>query len=930
MSKFDTNGGYFAPKDYLRVNEGGSHEENPNGGVQIGMDPEGAPNLLEEDESVYKDYVYSDNIVAEREFLEQNHLPTKYEGKLYSKIADDILVEAEERPLDPISRSSLEVLLGRLAEAQEAQKQRDQREEVENELAKLSPEELDQLEAMLSEGAQGPSEYPGDAGVQDIPEEQMVGPAEPMPAEEMPMMACGGKLRKFDMGGPKKSMADQVAADILARARAEGRASGMGNTDLPLVSEHPDLDVALAIAQPGSILAKAMAPSVYKGMVNGLANGEPAYAAFAPMAKLKGAKSALTAADVANMTGQIADYSKEIALAQKELAALKKELEAVKKGGPGSKDVIKSNIEKANERIRFAKREQGRLRSKLPKETPELKVTETETEKAAKESVKSDDRTLMGHAVRTAFNPFYAGKQIWDKTKGSAWRWPATAVGGAIGAVPATGVYTGLGKGVETLIDAYSAPVGVDSGMLTPYTGYYSNDGLDEYNFDSEPQNYAKAYGGRINRYPTGGWLDFMNALGNYTYSRNPGGISGTYAIDRSFPLAQYETIQELENSDPYRGFTDYVLANGNNSDVMNYLRALDAGTAKGVTKLFDGDTLRNNWQDIYRSRRYDQKGGIYHLNPADIGFLSASPAVQEPQSPDIQYELFPGQLAAMQYGMQMDDLSPRMRYAMTYNGTAPKEPDAVVSTDEPEVSGKNTGVTGRPATLPTWPRYAGAFGSAMLGLYDIFQSPDRYTAERIHAYTPEGRINLQNQVYNPIDQNMIANSMTAHGNATRRALGNAGLGPSTGAAILAADNNLSGNLGTGFIQAWDANNQRRNAVLAANNQAEAQRASFDFGVDQQRKAALREAAVRNAQNNLLTQRLNYAAEGDKYAAIGNQFDQVLEAISASGRENMAFNQINHNPANNGYMIDSQGRTIYFPSYIRDAAMGGFLKKLKK
>ena len=33
MSKFDTHGGYFAPKDYTRINEGGSHEENPNGGV---------------------------------------------------------------------------------------------------------------------------------------------------------------------------------------------------------------------------------------------------------------------------------------------------------------------------------------------------------------------------------------------------------------------------------------------------------------------------------------------------------------------------------------------------------------------------------------------------------------------------------------------------------------------------------------------------------------------------------------------------------------------------------------------------------------------------------------------------------------------------------------------------------------------------------
>ena len=350
MSKFDTHGGYFAPKDYLRVNEGGSHEENPNGGVQIGVDPEGNPNLLEEGEPVYKDYVYSDNIEAE----------------LYSKIADDLFSEAEERPLDPISRNGLEALLGRLADAQEGQKQAKEQRDLENELAQLSPEELDQLEAMLAQTS-GTDQDGGAAGLpvsEVVPEEQMIEPAEPMPIEGMPMMANGGTFfRKYDMGGPKKTMADEIASEILAQAGVNGRASGVGNTDLPLVTEHPDLDLALAIAQPGSLLTKALAPSAYRGIVNGVANGEPAYMAFAPMAKLKGAKTALSAAEIANINGKIADYGKDIASAEKELASLKKELDVVKNGGPGEKDYIKSGIEKANERIRFAKREQGRLRS---------------------------------------------------------------------------------------------------------------------------------------------------------------------------------------------------------------------------------------------------------------------------------------------------------------------------------------------------------------------------------------------------------------------------------------------------------------------------------------------------------------------------------------------------------------------------------------
>ena len=921
MSKFDTHGGYFAPKDYMRVNEGGSHEENPNGGVQIGVDPEGNPNLLEEGEPVYKDYVYSDNIEAEEQFLVDNNLPKKYTGKLYSKIADDLFSEAEERPLDPISRNGLEALLGRLADAQEGQKQAKEQKELEDELANLSQEELDQLEMMLAQSEQNqmaPEQMPTEA----VPEEQIMGPAERMPIEGMPMMANGGFLRMYDMGGPKKSMADEIAAEILAQADAQGRASGMGNTDLPLISEHPEIDAALMISQPGTVLEKALAPSAYRGIVGGLANGEDAVQLFAPFAKIgKGAKAALSATEIANINGKIADYGKDIASAEKELAALKKELDVVKKGGPGSKDVIKSGIEKANERIRFAKREQGRLRSQLPSVE---KVADTTASEAVESVNDANERTLVGHAVRTAFNPFYAGKQIWNKTAGSGWRWPATVIGGTLGAVPATGVWTGIGKGAETLIDAYKTPVGVDSGMLTPYTGYYSDEGLEEYNFDDEPTGSLKACGGKINRYPSGGWLDFMNRLAAYEYSKNPANVAGKYAIDRRYDVWGGRNARQIEADKAYQDFTNYVLANSDNPDVRNYLRALDRGVAKGTPLLFDGDELVSNWDTLFGERRRDGKLGIYHINPEDIGSLTAPAApvvsAQNPQNPAVQYELFPGQLAALQYGMQTDNLSPRMRYAMSYSGeNSPSVPDKPKADDtiyggqiDPSIISpkKESGSS----LLPTWPRYAGAIGSGLLGLYNVFQEPDRYQIPRINPVLPEGRINLQNQVYNPIDQNMIANAQIAQGNATNRALRNSGLGPSSAAAILAADNNLTGNLGTGFIQAWDANNQRRNAVIAANNQAEAQRAQFDYTVDAARKDAINRFAPYNAQNDLMVQRLNNQAEGEKYQSISNQISNDLQALSGIGQENFAMNQINTNPAFLGYRVGPNGTMFFNPN----------------
>jgi hypothetical protein len=53
-----SNGGIWSD-GVTHVNTGGSHEENPEDGVQMGVDSQNAPNLVEEDEVIYNDYVFS-------------------------------------------------------------------------------------------------------------------------------------------------------------------------------------------------------------------------------------------------------------------------------------------------------------------------------------------------------------------------------------------------------------------------------------------------------------------------------------------------------------------------------------------------------------------------------------------------------------------------------------------------------------------------------------------------------------------------------------------------------------------------------------------------------------------------------------------------------------------------------------------------------
>lgn len=208
MADMNFQGGYFAPKNYLKVNEGGSHDENPNGGVQIGVDQNGAPNMLEEGEPVYNDFVYSDNIQANSEFLEKHNLPKKYAGWLYSEIADDLFNARTEMPLDAIEENGAEVMLTRLAECQEEQKQVAEQRELESMLASLSPEEQDALVQMMAQEAQQPFPEEMAMAQQPMPVEQapmQMAPEQMASPGQMPIMAAyGGPINTFKKGGKKE------------------------------------------------------------------------------------------------------------------------------------------------------------------------------------------------------------------------------------------------------------------------------------------------------------------------------------------------------------------------------------------------------------------------------------------------------------------------------------------------------------------------------------------------------------------------------------------------------------------------------------------------------------------------------------------------------------------------------------------------------
>lgn len=118
----NTHGGDFS-NGVIQINSGGLHSTNPFEGVQMGVDPQGIPNLVEEGEVVYNDYVFSNRLKVPKEAKKK----LKLKGTTFADAAKEINKESEERPNDPISKNGLESSMSQLMMVQEDMRAKKQR-----------------------------------------------------------------------------------------------------------------------------------------------------------------------------------------------------------------------------------------------------------------------------------------------------------------------------------------------------------------------------------------------------------------------------------------------------------------------------------------------------------------------------------------------------------------------------------------------------------------------------------------------------------------------------------------------------------------------------------------------------------------------------------------------------------------------------------
>lgn len=125
------------------IKAGKRHEQNPIGGVPMGVAQDGVPNLVEEGEVVWNDYVFSNRIGVPKSVREKFQLKGG-DNMTFAEAVEKAQKASAERPNDPIEERTLDTLLAGLMQEQETIRQE-----------KAQKEQFSQIEDMAAFAADG-------------------------------------------------------------------------------------------------------------------------------------------------------------------------------------------------------------------------------------------------------------------------------------------------------------------------------------------------------------------------------------------------------------------------------------------------------------------------------------------------------------------------------------------------------------------------------------------------------------------------------------------------------------------------------------------------------------------------------------------------------------------------------------------------------
>lgn len=271
-----------------QFNVGGTHEQNPNGGI-----PQGPNAMVEQGETSTKTpngkYIYSDRLYINEDLVKQFNLPNSIKGKTFadaSKVIDKPFKDKNSNPDKMTHKEHLD----RLKQAQET----------------LKAEEAQKEQAIMQNAQQSPG-----FENQQVPQgmEEFVGPQE-MPQEGMEqamqqpgMSAYGGFIKRYDKGGMVDFLDENQGmfgtVDGIGKQFQSGRAPQPGDKGADAAKSMTT--TALNAFIPGAGTAAGAADSLITGIAGDSKVGKGIASMVSPLGTIKGIGSALETGNISDM-----------------------------------------------------------------------------------------------------------------------------------------------------------------------------------------------------------------------------------------------------------------------------------------------------------------------------------------------------------------------------------------------------------------------------------------------------------------------------------------------------------------------------------------------------------------------------------------------------------------------------------------------------
>ncbi len=185
-------------------NTGGSHEENPYGGIPQGVAPDGAPNLVEQGEVKLSDiigmdnqYILSNRLVIDAEHAKQFNIPESVVGMTYAAAFKKLYQPLKERSGNTEVKNEIAHLANAFMQAQDSVKAEQEAQQASAIMQSLSPEEQQQMMQMAA-GQQG---QPSPEQQQQMMQQQMMAQQQGQMAQDPSMMGGGQQMPPESMMG---------------------------------------------------------------------------------------------------------------------------------------------------------------------------------------------------------------------------------------------------------------------------------------------------------------------------------------------------------------------------------------------------------------------------------------------------------------------------------------------------------------------------------------------------------------------------------------------------------------------------------------------------------------------------------------------------------------------------------------------------------